>query len=49
MDFVDLLAAMCLTVNASKRMSMVQLSRDIDCQYKTTFVLAHKLREAIAR
>ncbi len=49
MDFVDLLAAMCLTVNASKGMSMVQLSRDIDCQYKTTFVLAHKLREAIAR
>ncbi len=28
---------------------MVQLSRDIDCQYKTAFVLAHKLREAIAR
>ena len=28
---------------------MVQLSRDIDCQYKTAFVLAHKLREAMAR
>ncbi|MEO9685692.1 MAG: IS1595 family transposase [Tateyamaria sp.] len=49
MDFVDLLAAICLAVNASKGMSMVQLSRDIDCQYKTAFVLAHKLREAIAR
>jgi len=49
MDFVDLLAAICLIVNASKGMNMVQLSRDIDCQYKTAFVLAHKLREAIAR
>ena len=49
MDFVDLLAAICLIVNASKGISMVQLSRDIDCQYKTAFVLAHKLREAIAQ
>lgn len=48
MDFVDLLAAICITVNASKGLSMVQLSRDLDCQYKTAFVLAHKLREAIA-
>tara|TARA_R110002049_G_scaffold144949_2_gene307234 strand:+ start:2345 stop:2746 length:402 start_codon:yes stop_codon:yes gene_type:complete len=43
------LAAICLIVNASKGMGMVQLSRDIDCQYKTNFVLVHKLREAIAR
>ncbi|MEO9780433.1 MAG: IS1595 family transposase [Sedimentitalea sp.] len=49
MDFVDLLAAICLIVNASKGMSMVQLSRDLDCQYKTAFVLAHKLREAMAQ
>ena len=28
---------------------MVQLSRDLDCQYKTAFVLAHKLFEAIAQ
>jgi len=48
MDFVDLLAAICLLVNASKGISMVQLSRDLDCQYKTAFVLAHKLREAMA-
>jgi len=27
---------------------MIQLSRDLDCQYKTAFVLAHKLREAMA-
>ncbi len=48
MDFTDLLAAICLTVNASKGISIVQLSRDLDCQYKTAFVLAHKLREALA-
>lgn len=49
MDFVDLLAAICIMVNASKGVSMVQLSRDLDCQYKTAFVLAHKLREAMAQ
>jgi transposase-like protein len=49
MAFVDLLAAIFLIVNASKGISMVQLSRDLDCQYKTAFVLAHKLREAMAR
>lgn len=49
MDFVDLLAAICIIVNAAKGVSMVQLSRDLDCQYKTAFVLAHKLREAMAQ
>jgi len=24
------------------------LSRDLDCQYKTAFVMAHKIREALA-
>ena len=48
MAFVDLLAAICITVNATKGLSMLQLSRDLDCQYKTAFVLAHKLREAMA-
>ena len=46
--FVDLLAAICLFVNGSKGMSAVQFSRDLDVQYKTAFVLAHKLREALA-
>jgi transposase-like protein len=49
MDFVDLLAAIFILVNASKGVSMVQLSRDLDCQYKTAFVLSHKLREAMAQ
>jgi hypothetical protein len=48
MSFVDLLAAICILVNASKGLSMVQLSRNIDCQYRTAFVLSHKIREAIA-
>ncbi len=27
---------------------MVQVSRDLDCQYKTAFVLSHKIRESMA-
>ena len=49
MEFVDMLAAICIVANASKGLSTVQLSRDLGVQYKTAFVLAHKLREAIAR
>lgn len=49
LDFTDLLAAICLFVNGSKGMSAVQFSRDLDVQYKTAFVLAHKLREALSR
>ena len=48
MDFSDLLAAICLFVNGAKGMSMLQMSRDLDVQYKTAFVMCHKLREAIA-
>lgn len=48
MAFVDLLAAICIFVNAVKGVSSLQLSRDLDCQYKTAFVLSHKLREAMA-
>jgi transposase-like protein len=48
LSFVDLLAAICLVVNASKGLSAVQLSRDLDVQHKTAFVLMHKLREAMA-
>ena len=48
LSFVDLLGAICLFVNASKGLSAVQLSRDLDVQHKTAFVLMHKLREALA-
>lgn len=47
MAFTDLLGAICIFVNAVKGISALQLSRDLDCQYKTAFVLAHKLREAL--
>ena len=47
LSFTDLLAAICLFVNGAKGMSAVQFSRDLDVQYKTAFVLAHKLREAL--
>jgi transposase-like protein len=48
MSFCDLLAAICMFVNAVKGMSALQFARDLCCQYKTAWVLAHKLREALA-
>ncbi|MCA8907634.1 MAG: IS1595 family transposase [Rhodospirillaceae bacterium] len=44
----DYLLAIALFVNGAKGMSALNLSRDLDVQYKTAFVLAHKLREAMA-
>jgi transposase-like protein len=43
----DYLAAIAIFVNAVKGVSALQLGRDIDCQYKTAFVMAHKLRAVI--
>ncbi len=48
MSFSDLLAAVVIVSNAVKGISALQLARDLDCQHKTAFVLAHKIREAIA-
>ena len=48
MAFTDLCAAIVLCVNAVKGLSALQLGLDIDCQYKTAFILAHKIREALA-
>jgi hypothetical protein len=36
-------------VNGAKGISALQASRDLNVQYKTAFVLFHKLREAMAR
>lgn len=44
----DYLAAIALFVNGAKGVSMLQMSRDLDVQYKTAFVLCHKMREAMA-
>lgn len=48
LSYTDLLAAIVLFVNGAKGVSALQMSRDLDVQYKTAFVLAHKLREAMA-
>ena len=42
------LAAIVIFCNEVKGKSALALSRDINVQYKTAFVLAHKLREAMA-
>ena len=43
----DILAAIAIFVNGAKGHSALQLSSDLDCQYRTAFVMAHKIREAI--
>ncbi|MEX1060241.1 MAG: IS1595 family transposase [Methyloceanibacter sp.] len=43
----DYLLAIAIFVNSAKGHSALQLSRDLDVQYKTAFVLSHKLREAV--
>ncbi len=48
MSYTDLLAAIVIVINGAKGVSALQLARDLDCQHKTAFVLAHKLREAMA-
>ncbi len=44
----DILAAIAIFTNGAKGYPALQLSRDLDVQYKTAFVLFHKLREAMA-
>ncbi len=48
MGLRDILLAIALFVNGAKGMSALQLSRNLDCQYKSAWVLAHKLREAMS-
>lgn len=47
MPLRNYLAAIAIYSNTAKGVSALQLSRDLDCQYKTAFVLAHKLRESL--
>jgi transposase-like protein len=42
------LAAIAIFINEVKGKSMLALSRDLGLSYKSSFVLAHKLREAMA-
>ncbi len=48
MAFTDMLAAICIVVNGPRAFRPAAFAAICDCQYKTAFVLAHKLREAIA-
>jgi transposase-like protein len=43
----DILAGIAIFVNGAKGFSALQLSRDLRVDYKTAFVMLHKLREAI--
>ena len=47
LPIVTYLLAIAIFVNGAKGHSALQLSRDLDVQYKTAFVLSHKLREAM--
>ena len=42
------LLAIAIFCNGAKGHSALQMSRDLDCQYKSAYVLCHKLREAMA-
>ena len=43
----DVLAAIAIFINGAKGYSALHLSRDLAVDYKTAFVLLHKVREAI--
>lgn len=47
MPIREILVAIALFCNAAKGMSALQLSRDLGCQYRTAWILSHKLREAM--
>jgi transposase-like protein len=44
----DYLLAIAIFCNGAKGISALQLSRDLNSQYRTAYVLAHKLRETMA-
>ena len=47
LDFKTMLLSIVIFTNATKSISALQLSRDLDVQYKTAWVLAHKIRESL--
>lgn len=47
LPYKTILMALTLFANAAKGISALQLSRELDIQYKTAFVLLHKIREAL--
>lgn len=49
LDFKVMLLAIVIFSNATKGISALQLSRDLDVQYKTAWVLSHKIRESLIK
>ena len=47
LQFRDILFAIALYTNSAKGKASLHLSRDLDVQCKTAFILEHKLREAL--
>lgn len=47
LSFTDILAAILLFANEVKGISAITMSRHLNINYKTAFVLCHKLREAL--
>ncbi|MGP1506775.1 MAG: IS1595 family transposase [Campylobacter sp.] len=47
LDFKVILLAIVIFSNATKGILVLQLSRDLDVQYKTVWVLSHKIRESL--
>lgn len=45
LSFCDILTAIAIFVNGVNGVAALRLSRELACDYKTAFVLAHKLRE----
>ena len=43
----DYLAAIAIYTNGAKGVPALKMSRDLDVQYKTAFVLVHKIRESL--
>lgn len=48
LSFRDILTAIALFVNGASGVSALRLGRELNCSYKTAFVLLHKLREAMS-
>lgn len=48
LSFADILLAIAIFVNGANGVSALRLGRELDVSYKTAFVLAHKLRDAMA-
>ncbi len=49
LPFIDILAAILLFANEVKGISAILMSRHLNVNYKTAFILCHKLHEALLK